>query len=63
MTALANKLAASPPQALQETKRAINLHVQAAIARVAPFAHSTESESFATDDLRKTIENFKTQQD
>jgi len=61
--ALADKLAAQPPQALQETKRAINLHVQAAIARVAPFALAAESESFATNELRKTIESFKTQQD
>jgi len=30
-------LAALPRQAVQETKRAVNLHLQAAIARVAPF--------------------------
>ena len=57
--ALANKLAAQPVQALQETKRALNLHLQDAITRVAPFALAAESESFATDDIRKTIENFK----
>jgi enoyl-CoA hydratase/carnithine racemase len=56
---LANKLAAQPPQALQETKRALNLHLQAAIALVAPFALSAEAESFATDDIRQTIEKFK----
>jgi enoyl-CoA hydratase len=56
---LAQRLARQPQQALEETKRAINLHVQAAIGRVAPFAFAAESESFATDDLRRTIENFK----
>jgi enoyl-CoA hydratase len=46
-------------QAVQETKRALNLHLQAAIALVAPFALSAEAESFATDDIRQTIEKFK----
>jgi enoyl-CoA hydratase/carnithine racemase len=56
---LAQRLAAQPPQAIQETKRALNLHLQAAIARVAPFALSAEGESFATDEIRQTIEKFK----
>jgi enoyl-CoA hydratase len=55
---LAQRLAKQPQQALEETKRAINLHVQAAIGQVAPFAFAAESESFATDDLRRTIEGF-----
>jgi enoyl-CoA hydratase/carnithine racemase len=58
---LAQKLAAQPAQAVQETKRALNLHLQAAIAMVAPFALSAEAESFATDDVRRTIETFKQQ--
>lgn len=57
--ALAHRLAAQPPQALQETKRALNMHLQAAIAMVAPFALSAEAESFGTDDVRKAIEKFK----
>jgi len=57
--ALGHRLAKQPQQALEETKRAINLHVQAAIQRVAPFAYAAESESFSTDDLRRTIEGFK----
>jgi enoyl-CoA hydratase/carnithine racemase len=56
--ALARRLAAQPPQAVQETKRALNLHLQAAISLVAPFALSAESESFATDDVRRSIEKF-----
>jgi hypothetical protein len=43
---------------VQETKRALNLHLQAAISLVAPFALSAESESFATDDVRRSIEKF-----
>ncbi len=56
---LAHRLAALPRQAMQETKRALNIHLQAAINLVAPFALSAEAESFATDDIRATIEGFK----
>jgi enoyl-CoA hydratase/carnithine racemase len=56
---LARRLAEQPHQAIQETKRALNLHLQSAISLVAPFALSAEAESFATDDLRHTIEGFK----
>jgi enoyl-CoA hydratase len=56
--ALAQRLAAQPAQAVQETKRALNLHLQAAIALVAPFALSAEAESFAGDDVRASIERF-----
>ncbi len=56
---LAHELAAQPPQAIQETKRALNMHLQAAIAMVAPFALSAEAESFATDEVKATIETFK----
>jgi enoyl-CoA hydratase len=56
---LGKRLAAQPQQALEETKRAINLHVQAAIQRVAPFAFAAESESFSTDEIRQTVEKFK----
>lgn len=58
-TALAHRLAGLPRQALQETKRALNLHLQAAIDRVAPFALAAESESFVTDDIKRTIDTFK----
>ena len=57
--ALEHRLTAQPPQAIQETKRALNLHLQAAIANVAPFALSAESESFATEDIKNTVDNFK----
>jgi enoyl-CoA hydratase len=57
--ALGQRLALQPPQAIEETKRAINLHLQAAVQLVAPFACAAEQESFATPELRKTIEEFK----
>lgn len=57
--ALAHRLANQPQQALQETKRALNLHLQAAIANVAPFALSSEAESFATEDVKHTVDHFK----
>ncbi|HEV8296374.1 MAG TPA: enoyl-CoA hydratase/isomerase family protein [Acidimicrobiales bacterium] len=57
--ALAHRIAKQPPQAVQETKRALNLHLQAAINRVAPFALSAEAESFATDDVKRFVEQFK----
>jgi enoyl-CoA hydratase/carnithine racemase len=56
--ALAHRLAAQPVQAIQETKRALNLHLQQAISLVAPFALAMESESFGTEDLRQTVEKF-----
>ena len=57
--AFAQRLAKQPRQAIQETKRAINMHIQAAISMVAPFALSAESESFATEDIKRTIDGFK----
>jgi enoyl-CoA hydratase/carnithine racemase len=55
---LAHRIAAQPPQAVQETKRAVNIHLQQAVAAVMPFALSAEAESFGTEDLRRTIEKF-----
>src|SRR5438445_311668 len=56
--ALADRLAAQPVQAVQETKRALNIHLQHAIQMVAPFALAAEAESFGTDDVKRTIERF-----
>lgn len=55
---VAQKLAAQPPQAVQETKRALNLHLQQALLAVAPFALAAESESFTSEDVRRTVEGF-----
>jgi len=56
--ALATRIGNKPQQALEETKRAVNLHLQQAAINVAPFACAAEQESFSTDDIRKTIEAF-----
>jgi enoyl-CoA hydratase len=56
--AFALRLAGQPRQAIQETKRALNLHLQEMILRAAPFALSAEAESFTTDDIKTTIDNF-----
>ena len=56
---LAHRLAAQPQQAIEETKRAVNLHIQAAVQLVAPFACAAEQESFSTDDIKRTIDGFK----
>ena len=56
---LAERLARQPQQALEETKRALSLHVQRAVQLVAPFALAAESESFHTEEVRRTVEEFK----
>jgi enoyl-CoA hydratase len=46
--ALAEKLAAQPPQAVQSTKRALNMHMKRAVAGVLEYALSEEYASFDT---------------
>ena len=55
---LAHKLEAQPPQALQETKRALNLHLQAAALQVLPYALSAETESFSSPEVAATARKF-----
>jgi enoyl-CoA hydratase/carnithine racemase len=55
---LAHKLAGQPAQALQETKRALNLHLQAAALRVLPYALSAETESFSSPEVAATARKF-----
>jgi enoyl-CoA hydratase/carnithine racemase len=56
--ALAHRLAALPWQAVQETKRAVNLHLQEAALRIMPFASAAESESFNTEAVQKFMDKF-----
>jgi enoyl-CoA hydratase/carnithine racemase len=56
--ALARRLADLPWQAVQETKRAINLHLQEAASRVMPMATTAESESFNTEAVREFMDRF-----
>ncbi|MGE0877178.1 MAG: enoyl-CoA hydratase/isomerase family protein [Acidimicrobiia bacterium] len=55
---LAMRLANQPPQALRDTKRALNLHLQAAADLVLGFALSAELESFSTEELKALAESF-----
>ena len=57
--AMARRLADQPAQAVRDTKRAINLHLQHALQTVLPFALAAEAESFTSDDVRRAIEGFQ----
>jgi enoyl-CoA hydratase len=56
--ALAHRLAALPPAAVQDTKRALNLHLQRAFTGILEFALSAEAETFTTPEHRAAIEAF-----
>jgi enoyl-CoA hydratase/carnithine racemase len=60
--ALAHRLAQQPAQALQETKRSINLHLQHAALNVLPYALSAETESFSSPEVKATAEKFRAKQ-
>lgn len=55
---LGARLAKKPQQAIEETKRAVNLHLQQATLSVGPFACAAEQESFSTEEIREKIEAF-----
>jgi enoyl-CoA hydratase len=55
---LARRLAAKPVQALRDTKRALNIHLQMAADAVLPFAMAAEEMTFALDDIREVAEAF-----
>jgi enoyl-CoA hydratase/carnithine racemase len=61
--ALAHDLASKPPQAIQETKRALNIHLQKAALSVLPFALSAEAESFTTPELLEAAATFREKRD
>jgi enoyl-CoA hydratase/carnithine racemase len=56
---IAHELAALPWQSVQETKRAINLHLQQAALHVMPMATTAESESFNTDAVKRYMNEFE----
>ena len=55
---LAHKLAGLPAKALQDTKRALNLHLQQAVSLVLDFALSAESECFTLPEHRQRVDAF-----
>ncbi len=56
--AAAHKIAALPRQAVEATKRVLNLHVERAVLATIDFAMSAEAESFDTPDLRANVDRF-----
>jgi enoyl-CoA hydratase/carnithine racemase len=54
----AHKISKLPQQAVEQTKRVMNLHVERAVLATIDFAMTAESESFDTDDLRANVDRF-----
>lgn len=55
---LAHRFASLPAQAVQDTKRAVNMHLKRAMAGVLEFAAAAESECFVSVDHRKAVARF-----
>jgi enoyl-CoA hydratase/carnithine racemase len=56
--AAAHKIAALPRQAVEATKRVLNLHVERAVLATIDFAMAAETASFDTEDLRNNVNRF-----
>ncbi|MGE0214642.1 enoyl-CoA hydratase/isomerase family protein [Mycolicibacterium sp.] len=56
--ALAARLADQPAQALRDTKRALNMHMTAAVNHVIDFAFASESETFALPQFASQLRDY-----
>jgi enoyl-CoA hydratase/carnithine racemase len=56
--AAAHKIARLPRQAVEATKRVLNLHVERSVLATIDFAMAAETASFDTDDLRANVDRF-----
>jgi enoyl-CoA hydratase len=56
--ATAHKIAALPQQAVEATKRVLNLHLERAVLLTIDFALAAENESFDTPELLAQVERF-----
>jgi enoyl-CoA hydratase/carnithine racemase len=56
--AAARRIASLPQQAVEATKRVLNMHVERAVLATIDFAMAAETESFDTDDLRANVARF-----
>lgn len=54
----AHRIAALPQQAVEGTKRILNLHLERAVLATLDFALAAETESFDTPDLRANVDRF-----
>ncbi|MBV7707026.1 enoyl-CoA hydratase [Nocardia sp. 852002-20019_SCH5090214] len=61
--ALAAKFAAQPPQAIQSTKRVLNLHVKRAITGILEYALAEEFQSFDTPEHQAIVDKFLSKTD
>lgn len=55
---LAGRLAAQPPQALQTTKRAVNMHLVRAMDGIVDYALAAEFQSFDTPEHQAVVKRF-----
>lgn len=56
--AMAHKLANLSPRAVQDTKRALNLHIERSISGILEYGISAETECFTTPEHRAAIEKY-----
>lgn len=56
--AAAHRIAKLPRQAVEATKRVLNLHVERAVLATIDFAMASETESFETPELRANLDRF-----
>lgn len=56
--AAAHKIAKLPRQAVEATKRVLNMHLERAVLATIDFAMAAEAESFDTPDLRANVDRF-----
>jgi len=57
--ALAERLAAQPRQALQDTKRVLNVHLERMVSSVLDFAFAAESETFALPSFAERLAKLR----
>ena len=56
--AAARRIAALPKQAVEATKRVLNLHLERAVLSTIDFAMAAETESFDTTELQENVARF-----
>ena len=56
---LAERLARQPQQALMDTKRSVNLHLQRAVSGVIDFAFAAEAQTFGLPGFLPHLENYR----
>ena len=61
--ACAQRIAALPRRATEDTKRILNLHMEAAIAATLDYALAAEDRSFVSSELRASVDKFLSKTD